>query len=132
VLENKQSREIGDSALTMISMTYAPRGETIRFVLRNIRFASPVLGYIAVRNEMERVAVAELRASQIVGRSVLALKVRSLRSESRTGRHIAIRLKVAGRKKLRKRAAKPMKSLARVNLCASSLPTVSTSLGRSR
>ena len=94
VLENKQSREIGDSALTMISMTYAPRGETIRFVWRNIRFASPVLGYIAVRNEMERVAVAELRASRIVGRSVLAPKVRSLRSESRAGPHIAIRLKV--------------------------------------
>ena len=79
---------------------------------------SPVLGCIAVRNEMGRVAVPEFRASRIVGRSVLAAKVRSLRSESRAGPHIAIRLKVAARKKLRKGAAKPMKSLVRVNLCA--------------
>ena len=132
MLENKQSSEIADSAVIMISMTYAPRGETIHFAWRNIRFAFAGFGCIAVRNEMGRVAVPELKAPRIVGRSVLAAKVRSLRSESRAGPHIAIRLKVAARKKLRKGAAKPMKSLVRVNLCARGLPMVSTSPGRSR
>jgi hypothetical protein len=38
VIENKQSSEIADSAILMISMTYDQRRETFRFVSRKIRF----------------------------------------------------------------------------------------------
>jgi hypothetical protein len=81
VLENKQSREINDSEIIMISMTYDQQCETLRFAKRNIRFA-----------------------------------------KAQAGPHIATSLKVTARKKLRKRAAKPLKLLTPVNLRAHGLP----------
>jgi hypothetical protein len=42
-----------DSALVMISMTYDPRGETIRFVSRKIRFALAAFGLLEAGNETE-------------------------------------------------------------------------------
>jgi hypothetical protein len=50
VIENKQSREIADSATLMISMTYDQRRETFRFVSRKIRFVFAGLGLVDVRN----------------------------------------------------------------------------------
>src|ERR1700733_13970314 len=89
-------------------MTYAPRGETIRFVWRNIRFAFAGFGLHrgAKRNGQGR------------GPRVQGVSDRGPLSARCAGPPIAIRLKVAARKKLRKGAAKPMKSLVRVNLCA--------------
>ena len=95
MLENKQSREIADSPLFMISRTYDRRSETIRFVWRKIRFAFAVLRSVDIRNAM-------------AGRLPAVSLVRRLRSQA---------LESRGRKKLRKGGAKPMKSLARVNLC---------------
>ena len=92
--------EISDSAIVMISMGYDLRCET--FVSLSERFVSFFAGFglVDARNEMGRGVVARHH------------------SECR-------RLGSCGRKKLRKRAAKPMKSLARVNLCAGSTVVVS-------
>jgi hypothetical protein len=55
---------------------------------------------------------------EITGRSVIAPEARKFRCGSRSIHWMATGLEAAAQKKLRKRAAKPMKSLARVNLCA--------------
>jgi hypothetical protein len=60
VLENKQSREINDSAIIMISMTYDQQCETLRFAKRNIVSLSPVLGCAEAPSEMGRDALLEL------------------------------------------------------------------------
>jgi hypothetical protein len=49
-VENKQSREIARFRAPMMSMTYAPRGETFRFVWRKIRFAFAVSDPVDARN----------------------------------------------------------------------------------
>src|ERR1700722_3314082 len=84
----------------MISTGYDLRCETFHFAWRKICFVFAGFGLVDGGNEM--------------GRGVVARR----HSECR-------RLGSCGRKKLRKRAAKPMKSLARVNLRAGSAVVVS-------
>jgi hypothetical protein len=63
VLENKQSREINDSAIIMISMTYDHQCETLKpFVSPSEIFVSlsPVLGCAEAPSEMGRDALLEL------------------------------------------------------------------------
>jgi len=102
----------------MISMTYDPRRETARFAMRNIRFVFVCFGLRRRRKAKRASRVRVLGEPRIAGRSVIAPKARKSRSGSRSIHPIATGLEAAARKKLRKRAAKPMKSLARVNLCA--------------
>jgi hypothetical protein len=118
VLENKQLREIADSALLMISMSYTQDCETVRFAWRKIRFVFAAFGLRRRRKRNGQVGVRVLGEPQITGRSVIAPEARKSRSGSRSIHRMATGLEAAARKKLRRRAAKVMKSLARVNLCA--------------
>jgi hypothetical protein len=131
VLENKQFREIADSALIMISMTYAPGGETIHFVGEIFASLSPVLAASRCETKWEGRGP---RAQGASDRGPLSARCEGQKPPVRESRRSAHRdpLESAARQKLRKRAAKPMKSLVRVNLCATGLPMVSTSLGGSR
>jgi hypothetical protein len=56
VLENKQSREINDSAIIMISMAYDHQCETLKPFVS----LSPVLGCAEAPSEMGRDALLEL------------------------------------------------------------------------
>jgi hypothetical protein len=84
----------------MISTTYDLRCETFYFAWRKIRFVSAGFGLVDAGTKWA--VVSSLGITQNVGD-----------------------LEVAVGKKLRKRAAKSMKSLARVNLCAGSTGAVS-------
>jgi hypothetical protein len=84
----------------MISTGYDLRCETVHFAWRKIRFVFAGFGLVDAGNEMA--AISSLDVAQNAGD-----------------------LEVAVRKKLRKRAAKFMKSWVRVNLCAGSAGAVS-------
>jgi hypothetical protein len=84
----------------MISDTYDHRCETLRFVSRHTPFVFAGFGRIGVGSETIEMPPTELRC------------VRSQRLP------VAHRVAWASVKKLRKRAVKRLKSLARVNLCA--------------
>jgi hypothetical protein len=81
----------------MISTGYDLRCETVHFAWRKIRFVFAGFGLVDAGNEMGRDLVARNAGD----------------------------LEVAAGKKLRKRAAKFMKSWVRVNLCAGSAGAVS-------
>src|SRR3984957_3659569 len=103
-----------DSALVMISKTYDQRCETAHFAMRTCVSFLPVLGLIGARNETD-----EARGSLGSDRGRLRHRA-GIDGPDRQSRRPLDRDRLGGRrpKKLRKRAVKPMKSLARVNLCA--------------
>jgi hypothetical protein len=116
----------------MISMTYDQRRETFRFVSRKIRFVFAVFGPPRARNETKGntscpQGAARSIASRRRGKTGTGFRHLELWSVLR-GRFAAPQNEVFGarpkeRKKLRKGAVKPLKSLARVNLCAGGLST---------
>jgi hypothetical protein len=80
---------------------------------------SSVLGFVGAGNETRQVGVRVLREPQITGRSVIA-RPRPESLDTAVAQFIGWRQaqKPQPEKKLRESAAKVMKSLARVNLCA--------------
>ena len=113
MLENKRSREITDSALIMISKAYDPRCEIVASF-------SSVLGFVDVGNETSEPG-SECLGSLRLWDAASSRRSPKSRSGSRSIHRMATGLEVAARKKLRKEAVKPMKSLACVNLCGRGL-----------
>jgi hypothetical protein len=135
-IENKRLREIHDSLLLMISMAYDQPNETLRFVWQmnpfemgscpnwrwswrvwDLRAEGPRNGR---RSQASFWGAMRSGASRLEGRSERSTRSLRLWSVLR-GRSRGARRSADGRegaKKLRKRALKPLKQLARVNLCA--------------
>jgi hypothetical protein len=148
VLENKQNREMTDSADLTISVAYGQRCETFRFASRKIRFVFAVLGPIDARNEMlgsgqveasrhRQVDLLKAYASRSNARRFLApegaIKVstswrlwsvpfgklgRALPGGLAAARNEISEMETEGTKELRERAVNPLKSLVSVTLCA--------------
>ena len=90
-------------------MTYDQRGETLRFVWRNIRFA--FAGFGLHRGSKRNVTGRGPRAQGASDRGPLSSRSEGQKPPIRESRRSARRdsLESCARKKLRKRAAKPMK-----------------------
>lgn len=129
VIENKQFHEIADSAPSMISMTcdtvakhLVSFGETKPFVFAVFGWSTPK------RNAGD--SSDRRRGSQFGARRVVRKRQGLCRWSVPFGKHTVcfrgrfaalgttFRVRLKARKKLRERALKPLKQLARVNLCA--------------
>src|SRR5262249_139079 len=104
------------SVFVMISMSYRRQCEALHFASRNIRWFFAVLGLLA-RETKRR---GEPHASRSGARRCISrAPFGKLRAGFRFApRNEAFETAAESAKKLRESALKPMKSLARVNLCA--------------
>jgi hypothetical protein len=126
-----------DSTLIMNSMAYDLRCETFRFAWRNIRFVFLLFGLGRSQNEMKPKRAAFGWNRHREARSAAAIQtpwgaddswIASLTLAITLARSWTPGQTHGLPKKLRKSAAKPMKSLWRVNLCAGASALVQGSL----